>query len=113
MRNESLPCVDHLTHHFSWHIVEFLEMRESRLEVEMAASPIEDLQKARLALVELRRREAAKIAEGGELPIYAAGLFNTMNWIGAVDKAIEDEKKLSSGARLARSARQIRKPAHT
>jgi hypothetical protein len=35
---------------------------------------VEDLQKVRLALVELRRREAAAIAsESGALPTYAAG----------------------------------------
>jgi hypothetical protein len=67
-------------------------------EAEMAATPVEDLQKVRRALVELRRREAAQIANGrGELPTYAAGILNTMNWIGAVDKALEDEKR-GSGA---------------
>jgi len=30
------------------------------------------------------------------LPTYAAGILNTTNWIGAVDKAIEDENKLAS-----------------
>jgi hypothetical protein len=63
----------------------------------MASSPLQDLEKVRLALVELRRREAAAIASGsGELPTYAAGILNTTNWIGAVDKAIEDENKLAS-----------------
>jgi hypothetical protein len=66
-------------------------------EVRMASSPLQDLQKVRLALVELRRREAAAIASGsGELPTYAAGILNTTNWIGAVDKAIEDESRLAS-----------------
>jgi hypothetical protein len=64
----------------------------------MASSAVEDLKKVRLALVELRRREAAQIVnKGGELPTYAAGIFNTMNWIGAVDRAIEDEEKMAIG----------------
>jgi hypothetical protein len=63
----------------------------------MGSTPVQDLEKVRLALVEMRRREAATIASGrGELPTYAAGIFNTTNWIGAVDKAIEDEKRLAS-----------------
>jgi hypothetical protein len=77
--------------------------------------PIDDLKKVRLMLVELRRREAGKIADGsGEIPTYAPALFNTMNWIGAVDRAIEDEKKAASRdapALTTRSAASRRRPA--
>ena len=73
----------------------------------MASSPVDDLKKVRLALVELRRREAAQIVnEGGALPTYAAGIFNTMNWIRAVDSAIAEEEKMATGGEsLALAAR--------
>jgi hypothetical protein len=67
----------------------------------MPATPVEDLQKVRRALVELRRREAAQIVSGaGEVATYAAGIFNTMNWIAAIDRALEDEQKTATAAEV-------------
>lgn len=66
-------------------------------------APIDDLKKARSALVALRRRQADKLANGGgELPTYGAGILNSMNWIAAVDRAIEDEEKQLRPATFAR-----------
>ena len=79
-------------------------------------SPIDDLKKARLILVEQRRFQVSKFISDGpeEAARWGPGITQHVTWIEAIDRAIEDEKKTSSGdARVmtARFAASRRRPA--
>jgi hypothetical protein len=79
-------------------------------------SPIDDLKKARLILVEQRRYQVSKLISGGpeEAARWGPGITQHVTWIEAIDRAIEDEEKSTSGdapAMTARFAASRRRPA--